>query len=52
MSNGNISNQKTVITFEKEEGLPDGHCLDSEGNMWVAMHMGGCLLKIDPNTGW
>lgn len=32
-----LVNRRTVITVPEEEGSPDGMCMDSEGNLWIAM---------------
>lgn len=29
-------------------GLPDGQTIDTDGNLWVAVFNGGCVIKIDP----
>ena len=43
---------RPVVRFDKtREGYPDGHAIDNDGNLWVAMFMGGNVLKIDPRTG-
>lgn len=31
-------------------GVPDGMTIDTDGNLWVAVFDGGCLLHINPNT--
>lgn len=33
------------------EGYPDGHTIDADGNLWVAVFSGSCVLKIDPVEG-
>jgi len=37
-------------TKDKSQGVPDGMCIDAEGNMWVAFCHGGCVVKFDPAT--
>lgn len=44
-----LSGRKNVLYIE--EGLPDGFCIDSDGNLWIAVWGGGCILKADPRTG-
>jgi sugar lactone lactonase YvrE len=34
---GAISNKSSFLVFEPHEGKPDGICVDSEGNVWVAL---------------
>jgi len=49
---GNISNRRDVVTFDRPtEGVPDGHTIDTDGNMWVAMMLGGYVVKVNPKTG-
>ncbi|CAH0587174.1 unnamed protein product [Chrysodeixis includens] len=50
---GEISNVKYVFDFEKNkiDGVPDGTTIDTDGNLWVAVFEGSCILKIDPRRG-
>ncbi|XP_073808878.1 regucalcin isoform X2 [Danio rerio] len=48
---GGLSNRRTVYKMEKDEGIPDGMCIDTEGKLWVACFNGGRVLRIDPQTG-
>ncbi|KAI4889782.1 hypothetical protein NFI96_030809 [Prochilodus magdalenae] len=48
---GSISNRRTLYQLEKDEGIPDGMCIDIEGKLWVACYRGGRVLRIDPETG-
>ncbi|XP_026319176.1 uncharacterized protein LOC113229707 [Hyposmocoma kahamanoa] len=50
---GNISNLKYFFDFKKHgitEGFPDGTTIDTDGNLWVAVFNGSCILHIDPRT--
>lgn len=29
-------------------GVPDGHAIDTDGNLWVALFNGASVVKIDP----
>ena len=40
---GNIANRRTL--FEVENGIPDGMCIDSEDNLWVAIWGGHRIEK-------
>lgn len=42
---------RPVYKLEKEEGMPDGMCVDVEGRLWVACIDGGRVICIDPETG-
>ncbi len=46
-----ITDIHTVVTFDEEEGVPDGMTLDSEGMIWVAHFGGGCVTRRNPDTG-
>lgn len=47
-SGGSFSSASTLIDLHDESGAPDGLCIDDEGNLWVAMFGGGCVLAISP----
>ncbi|XP_048855303.1 regucalcin [Brienomyrus brachyistius] len=51
VATGSISNRREVYRLEKDEGIPDGMCVDVEGRLWVACYNGGRVLRIDPQTG-
>uniref|UniRef100_A0A0B7AKI1 Regucalcin n=1 Tax=Arion vulgaris TaxID=1028688 RepID=A0A0B7AKI1_9EUPU len=51
LSNGTLSNQRTVATSDDESVLPDGMCVDDEGKLWVAFYRGSKVCRIDPETG-
>ncbi|XP_076808510.1 regucalcin-like [Clavelina lepadiformis] len=49
---GNISNMQEVVKFDRmTDGIPDGHTVDVDGNLWVAMFSTGQIIKVDPRTG-
>ena len=48
LDTGVISGQRTV--FETLDGLPDGMCMDSFGNVWVALWGGFKAVCFDPVT--
>lgn len=54
---GAIANRRVFASFALREpgqpltaygGRPDGAAVDTEGCLWVAMHEGGCLLRLSP----
>jgi sugar lactone lactonase YvrE/DNA-binding IclR family transcriptional regulator len=45
---GTVGNREPFLTFEPEEGKPDGLCVDSAGNLWVAMWDGWRVACYDP----
>ena len=46
-----LFDKETAVDLSREEGSPDGMCIDSRGNLWIAMWGGGCVLCADPLTG-
>ncbi|MFN0092387.1 MAG: SMP-30/gluconolactonase/LRE family protein [Acidimicrobiales bacterium] len=43
---GRVSNRRAAVRFER--GIPDGMCVDTDGNLWVA-HVGGRrVAKFSP----
>ncbi|KRT79684.1 hypothetical protein AMK59_7555 [Oryctes borbonicus] len=50
ITNGEISNKKVVFSLKEAgiEGFADGHTIDTDGNLWVAIFNGSRVIKIDP----
>jgi len=48
---GDISNRRTITTFQEGDGWPDGMTIDSDGNLWVAHWAGWKVTQWDPKTG-
>ena len=44
---GEISNKRLWKRFDIEEGIPDGMCFDSSGNLWVAMWGSGKISHFN-----
>ncbi|KAM4602118.1 regucalcin [Polymixia lowei] len=51
ISTGALSRRGSVYRFQQDEGVPDGLCVDAEGNLWVACYNAGQVINIDPHTG-
>ncbi|AZN39641.1 SMP-30/gluconolactonase/LRE family protein [Paenibacillus albus] len=49
--NGELSNPRIIIDFQKEDGFPDGMTIDSEGMLWIAHWDGWQVSRWDPRTG-
>lgn len=48
---GQITGRETAADLSREEGNPDGMCMDCQGNLWIAMWGGSQILCVDPRTG-
>lgn len=46
-----LQEEKIVLRFEEADGLPDGMCVDSEGNLWIGFWGGNRVGCYDPGTG-
>ena len=46
---GHISNKKILIKIDKNEGLPDGMCVDADGFIWIARWFGNGLSRYGPD---
>ncbi|NXR08833.1 RGN protein, partial [Semnornis frantzii] len=51
LQTGKIGNRRSMYKLEKEESIPDGMCIDTEGKLWVACYDGGRVIRLDPETG-
>ncbi|GHA55483.1 SMP-30/gluconolactonase/LRE family protein [Pontibacter akesuensis] len=51
VATGEISNKREVVHVSEQEGKPDGMTIDSDGNLWVALHGGAAVACYDPRTG-
>jgi sugar lactone lactonase YvrE len=43
-----VSEGKPFFTCPVEGGVPDGHCQDEEGHLWVACHGTGRVFRVSP----
>jgi sugar lactone lactonase YvrE len=48
---GAIDRRRILHKVEPGTGHPDGMTIDAEGQLWVALWDGGCVIRIDPATG-
>jgi D-xylonolactonase len=46
---GAIRNRRTLIQLDRQEGVPDGMSVDSEGFIWIARWFGGGISRYDPD---
>jgi sugar lactone lactonase YvrE len=55
VATGEITNRRTWAQFDRKVegqpygGRPDGAAVDVEGNYWVAMYEGACVLQLSPS---
>ena len=45
---GNASNRRKFLNFERGEGYPDGMTVDAEGCLWIAFWDGWCIRRFSP----
>jgi len=51
LDEGIITNKKILISVDKNDGSPDGMCIDESGNLWVAMWGGGKVICYSGSDG-
>ncbi|MDE0591566.1 SMP-30/gluconolactonase/LRE family protein [Halocynthiibacter sp. C4] len=49
LESGGITGKRNFLVFPPDEGKPDGLCVDSAGNIWVALWDGWRVACYDPN---
>ena len=47
---GDIKNKRTFISFNEEDGFPDGMTVDESGNLWIAFWGGSKIMCVDGET--
>lgn len=48
LSQGLMSNARTLIQFNSQDGTPDGMTSDVDGNLWIAMWGGAQVCVVSP----
>ncbi len=48
---GELGEGTVLACFDKDQGHPDGCCMDREGNLWVAFFHGGCIRHVHGTSG-
>ncbi|MFN8623093.1 MAG: SMP-30/gluconolactonase/LRE family protein [Chloroflexota bacterium] len=48
---GSLSGRRVAVAFERDGSVPDGMCIDAEGQLWVAFFGGSCVRRYDPVSG-
>lgn len=46
---GAVASREPVITFNEDEGAPDGLAVDADGNLWVALWGSGRVRQVRPD---
>ena len=47
---GDIKNKRTFISFNEEDGFPDGMTIDNEGRLWIAFWGGSKIMCVNPDS--
>lgn len=48
LASGQLSRRRALITFDANDGKPDGLCVDADGCLWVAVWDAWRLSRFDP----
>jgi len=50
LETGEMSNKRKFFdtSVYGEDCVPDGHAVDAEGHLWVAIHGGGRVVRVNP----
>lgn len=49
LDTGNISNRRTLVEIDPQEGNPDGLCVDAEGYIWLCLWDGWQVRRYAPD---
>lgn len=45
---GELANRRPFVTFDREQGLPDGLTISADGSVWIALWGGSCIHGYSP----
>lgn len=48
LSSGEIANRRPLVVVPREDGVPDGLCVDAQGMIWVALFGGAAIHRYTP----
>jgi len=51
LNNGDIANERILVSGLEKGFIPDGMAIDEEGMLWVAMWGGSCVNRYNPADG-
>lgn len=46
-----VAFNRDILLLNNETGVPDGMCIDNNGNLWIAFYGGGRVVCFSPSTG-
>lgn len=47
IATGEVSERRTVVTIDGDDGAPDGLTIDRDGGLWVALWGGSCVRRYE-----
>jgi sugar lactone lactonase YvrE len=47
VASGRLDERRPFVSFDKDNGIPDGLTVDDEGGVWVALYGGSCVRRYD-----
>lgn len=51
LEDGSLLDRQPLLALTGDEGVPDGLACDAGGSIWIACWGGGCVLRVDGDTG-
>lgn len=46
---GTLTKRRLIQRYAESEGIPDGLCVDSAGEIWCALYGGGKVIRLSPD---